>query len=136
MKAFRLEPRMTTLRGVFYPTGYMIIMFPTEQEARQAAGRLDADGLDGDAVALVTPEDFQQQIARTVDADLDKLPSPGTEADTVRHFVELAREGHHALMVRAPSAQQSEHIMSVLHGSHMSYGQRYRYLVIEDLEDQ
>ncbi|MGV3573069.1 MAG: RNA-binding protein [Ramlibacter sp.] len=132
MKAFHLEPRMTTLRGVFYPTGYMVLMFPSEQDARSAASRLDADGLAEDRVTLVTPDDFREQIASTIGDD-DALPSPGTEGDTVRRFAELARAGHHALLVKAPSAAQSAHIMDVLHGTPISYGQRYRYLVIEDL---
>ena len=61
------------------------------------------------------------------------LPSAGTEADTVRKFTELASQGHHALMVHAPSAKESDRVMALLEGYKMSYGQKYRHLVIEDL---
>ncbi|MEO8654505.1 MAG: RNA-binding protein [Ramlibacter sp.] len=133
MKPFAIEPGMLTLRGVFYPTGYMFLMFPTEQHARDAEHKLRDAGYDGDAVDLLTPTDIQGQIAHTVGSADIPLPSPGTEADTVRHFAQLASQGHHALMIHAPSAEESTHVMSVLRDVPISYGQKYRHLVIEDL---
>src|SRR5215210_2501458 len=110
MKSFELEPRMLTMRGVFYPTGYMFLMFPTEQDARDAERALEEDGYSGEAVSLLTPQDIQEKVARTVgNADIP-LPSAGTEADTVRHFAQLAGQGHHALMIHAPTAHETEHI--------------------------
>lgn len=133
MKRFALEPNMLTLRGVFYPTGYMFIMFPTEKDARDAEHALEENGYTGESISLLTPEDIQQKIARTVgNADMP-LPSAGTEADTVRHFAALASQGHHALMIHAPSAEETERIMNVLKDFPISYGQKYRHLVIEDL---
>ena len=133
MKRFELEPNMLTMRGVFYPTGYMFIMFPTEKDARDAERALENDGYNGESISLLTPQDIQEKVARTVgNADVP-LPSAGTEADTVRHFAELASQGHHALMIHAPSARESEHVMQVLKDAPISYGQKYRHLVIEDL---
>jgi thiamine pyrophosphokinase len=134
MKAFELEPHMLTLRGVFYPTGHMFIMFPTEKDARDAEHALEeANGHSGDSISLLTPRDIQEKIARTIGhADLP-LPSAGTEADTVRHFTELASKGHYALMIHAPTAEETERIMDVLKAFPISYAQKYRHLVIEDL---
>ncbi len=133
MKRFELEPNMLTMRGVFYPTGYMFIMFPTEKDARDAERALENDGYSGESISLLTPQDIHEKVARTVgNADIP-LPSAGTEADTVRHFAELASQGHHALMIHAPTAKETEHIMEVLKNAPISYGQKYRHLVIEDL---
>ena len=133
MKRFALEPNMLTMRGVFYPTGYMFIMFPTEKEARDAERALEDDGIPGESISFLTPQDIQEKVARTVgNADIP-LPSAGTEADTVRHFAALASQGHHALMIHAPSAKQTAHVMEVLKDFNISYGQKYRHLVIEDL---
>jgi hypothetical protein len=133
MKQFALEPNMLTMRGVFYPTGYMFLMFPSEQDARDAERQLEEDGYTGESISLLTSQDIQEKIARTVgSADLP-LPSAGTEADTVRHFAELASQGHCALMIHAPSAHATEHVMDVLKHSKISYAQKYRHLVIEDL---
>jgi hypothetical protein len=134
MRQFHIEPGMLTMRGVFYPTGYMILMFPSQDAAHAAFRKLVDDGIAEDTISVAPPETFQAEIARTVgNADIP-LPSAGTEADTVRKFTELASQGHHALVVHAPSADESDRVMSLLEGSGMSYGQKYRHLVIEDLE--
>jgi hypothetical protein len=132
MKTFTLQPGMRTLGGVFYPTGYMVLMFPTEQDARRAARLLDDDGIAGDDVCFASPEEFEREITPAMDDD-DALPSAGTEGQAARRFRQLARQGHHALMVHAPSPKTSMHLMDVLRDLPISYGQKYRHLVIEDL---
>lgn len=133
MKAFHLDSKMTTMGGVFYPTGYMFLMFPSEQEARTAERILEDDGFYGEEVSLIPPQVIQEDIARTVGGADIPLPSAGTEADTVRRYAELASQGHWALMIHAPSAAETERVMGVLKDCKISYGQKYRHLVIEDL---
>lgn len=132
MKPFHLESGMTTLRGVFYPTGYMVLMFPTEQDAREAERRLLADGNNGEEILYMSPGTVLDELAATA-GDEDAMPSIGTEAATVRRFVQLAREGHHGVMIKSPSPRETEHSMDVLAGLPISFGQKYRRLVIEDL---
>jgi hypothetical protein len=136
MKPFSIEPNMLTMRGVFYPTGYMFIMFPTEKDARDAERALEDNGVSGESISLLSPQDIQEKVARTVGSADIPLPSAGTEADTVRHFAHLASEGHHALMIHAPSAHDSDRVMEILKDARMSYGQKYRHFVIEDLVDE
>ena len=133
MKHFELEPAMLTMRGVFYPTGYIVLMFPSEQDARGAEQKLEHDGLPGEKIIFLTPGVIQEKIARTVGSADIPLPSAGSEADTVRRFAELAGQGHHALMIHAPHGDETAHIMQVLQGAPISYAQKYRQLVIEDL---
>ena len=132
MKPFHLEASMTTLRGVFYPTGYMVLMFPTEQDAREAERRLVADGNNGEDILYMPPQTIVDELAATA-GDADAMPSVGTEGATVRHFVELAREGHHGVMVKSATTEETGHYMDVLKGVPISFGQKYRRLVIEDL---
>ena len=58
----------------------------------------------------------------------------GTEGATVNKYINLAREGHHALMVKARSDDDSERLMSVVREFPFSYAQKYHMLAIEDLE--
>lgn len=132
MRPFQLESSMKTLRGVFYPTGWMVLMFPSEQMARDAAQKLEDGGVAESDVLLVTPDDFRREIVGATGDD-NILPSAGTEGDTVRKFAELAQQGHHGLMVHAPKHEDSDRILEQLAGSGMSYGQKYRMLVIEDV---
>jgi hypothetical protein len=134
MKPFTLTRGMTNMRGVFYPTGHIVLMFPTETDARHACELLRHDGVSEDDLCLAKPEEFERQIIGCTDEDDDMLlPSIGTESDTARHFRELAHAGHHALIVHASAKVTSSHVLDLLHDSHISYGQRYRFLVIEDL---
>jgi hypothetical protein len=132
MKPFHLEPSMKTMRGVFYPTGYMVLMFPGEQQARDAGKLLADNGFAEEAVSLITPQDFRREIVGATGDD-DMLPSAGTEGDTVRKFTNLAAQGHHALMIHAPDSKDSDRVMELLKDAPISYGQKYRRLVIEDI---
>jgi hypothetical protein len=83
---------------------------------------------------LLTPADILSQIGKADDESDVALPSVGTEGATVRKYVDLAREGHHALMIPTPSQEATERIMAVVRQVPFSYAQRYHLLVIEDLE--
>lgn len=134
MKHFSLSSGMTNMRGVFYPTGHMVLMFPTEQDALHAADLFRRDGIADDDLSVATPAEFETQLTGAADEDDDLLlPSIGTEAETARHFLELAHAGHHALVVHASAKVTSDHVLELLKQTPISYGQRYRFLVIEDL---
>ncbi|MDP2256333.1 MAG: RNA-binding protein [Polaromonas sp.] len=131
MKNFELTPKMLSLGGVFYPTGYAFIMFPDVKDATQVARELEADN---DGIMLLTPATILEQIGQADDQSDVALPSVGTEGATVRKYVDLAREGHHALMIPVPSREATERIMAVVRQVPFSYAQKYHMLVIEDLE--
>lgn len=134
MKHFSLSSGMTTMRGIFYPRGHIVMMFPTEQDALLAARLLREDGVSEDDLSLATGEEFEREVAGLCDEHSDLLlPSVGTEADTAAHLRDLARQGHYALVVHASARLTSHHVMELLRDTHCSYGQRYRLLVIEDL---
>lgn len=133
MKPFALDPKMLTMAGVFYPTGHMFVMFPTQEDATAAGQALQEDGY-AHAAMLLSPENVLEHVVRTVGSADDPLPSAGTEADTVRKYADLASSGQWALMIPAPETDDTERAMSVIRRYPFSYGQKYRALVIEDLE--
>jgi hypothetical protein len=133
MKPFQLSKDMLNMRGQFYPTGHVIVMLPSMEGARQALKALTDAGLAEDDISLLTPEVIQSEVVRTVgNADIP-LPSAGTEADTVRRFSEYASQGHHALLIHSPKGDHGDRIMDALKGHEISYAQKYRALIIEDL---
>ena len=102
MQDFTLDPSMLTMGGVFYPTGYVFAMFPSEQDARATGEALEREKLSEKPVMLVPPQVVLEQVVRTVGSADIPLPSPGTEAAVVRQYAALAGQGHWALMVHAP----------------------------------
>ena len=134
MKQFVMDPKMLTLSGVFYPTGYAVIMFPDANQAEQAASQLVNGGYDSEAITLLPPDTILREIGR-VDGDSDvDLPSVGTEGATVQKYIKLARQGQHGIMVHAASDKDAERVMSVVRTLPFSYAQKYHMLAMEDLE--
>lgn len=137
MKNFELTPKMLSMGGAFYPTGYAMIMFPDEQDARQVASELEAmtpSVTGGKEIMLLTPASLLAKLGGADGESHVPLPSVGTEGETLHKYVALAREGNHGLMIPAPSRDATERIMEVVRKVPFSYGQKYSTLVIEDLE--
>ena len=134
MKAFKLTPKMLTMGGVFYPTGHAVLLFPEASQAEQAAQALEAAGFASDAVMLLPSETILREIGK-VDGDWQPgLPSVGTEGHTVNKYIALARQGHHGVMVHAPSDADTQRVLAALGTLRFSYGQKYHLLAMEDLE--
>ncbi len=131
MKDFELTKKMLSMGGVFYPTGYAFIMFPNVEYAKQVARELETAS---DDIMLLTPASILEEIGKADGHSDLSLPSVGTERATVQKYVELAQQGHHALMIPVDSEEAAERVMSVVRKRPFSYAQRYHMLVIEDLE--
>jgi hypothetical protein len=132
VKAFHLERRMMSLLGDFYPTGHLFIMFPSEAQARKAETLLTIDGQDVGEISLLTPQDVLDVVHIFDDRDV-ALPTVGAEERTARHFGELAREGHYALLIPVRNLQARERVMAALKDAGISCAVRYRHFVIEEL---
>ena len=129
-----MTSKMTTMGGVFYPTGYAFIMFPDAKNAELVANELETAGFGSEAVMLLNPHTVLREIGRITDDDSTvELPSVGTEGETVNKYIHLARQGHHAVMVRAPDDSDTERVMAVVRKLPFSYAQKYHMLAMEDL---
>jgi hypothetical protein len=138
MIPFVLTPEMQTLGGVFYPKGYAFIMFPTLADAEQVAKEIDAvidsNPDDSGTVMMLPPDMVLRDIGKVTGAEDVTLPSVGTEGATVRQYVSLARQGHHALLIHVGTREKAERVMQAARKAHFSFGQRYHLLAMEDLE--
>jgi hypothetical protein len=130
MKDFVLTKKMLTMGGVFYPTGYAVVMFPSVDDARAVAGELTAVS---DDIMLLSPETVLREIGKVDGNDDTPMPDVGTESATVLKYINLARQGHHALMVRTHDADAAERLMVAARKTPFSYAQRYHMLAMEDL---
>ena len=134
MTKFELTPDMLTMGGTFYPKGYAFIMFPNSAMAERAAFDIANTSPPLDAVMFLNAASVLRDVGKVEgDSDVD-LPSVGTEGATVRKYVDLARKGHCALMIKVDSDEDTERVMQFARSSSFSYGQRYHLLAMEDLE--
>jgi len=124
---------MVTLSGAFYPTGYTFIMFPNAMMAERAALELAETPL-GDTVMFLSAATVLREVGKADGSSDIDLPSVGTEGATVRKYLDWARKGHCALMVKVDSDEDTERVMQAARPASFSYGQRYHLLAMEDLE--
>ena len=96
--------------------------------------RYGGGGFPAEAVQTLSPTTLLRDIGKSEDGSDIPLPSVGTEAATVRSFESLARKGHHGLVVEADSREDTERLMQVVRRVEFSLAQKYRTLVIEDLD--
>ena len=134
MKKFELAPDMLTMGGTFYPKGYAFIMFPNATQAEHAALEMGDTLPPGESVMFLNAAVVLREIGKVEGESDIVLPSVGTEGATVRKYVDLARKGHCALMLKVDSDEESERVMQAARHASFSYGQRYHLLAMEDLE--
>lgn len=134
MKPFQLESKMLTMRGVFYPTGYVFAMFPTLEDAEKVDLALQGRDTDEHENLLLTPEDVMGKVVSTVGGADAPLPSAGSEAEMARKYAEFASKGHYALMIHAPTEEDGEQVMKAVRSAPFSIAEKYRKLVIQDME--
>lgn len=119
--------------GAFYPTGFSMVMYPTEDAAYHAADRLMGAGFSIDDIFFVPPSVVLAEIAPTVDDSDGLFPSMGSDGHTAREFVRLAKDGHFGLLIRTGAVADRNRLAEAIHGTAYSAAQRYCSLVIEDL---
>ena len=132
MHAFHLEPRMMSFLGGFYPTGHCFLMVPSQDHARRAEAALVKAGHDPDEISLLEPVDVIALARRFDRHDGVMLPSFGNE-ETTRHFAELARQGHHGLLVPARTHEVCECLLDALKDIGLPCAVHYRRFLVEDL---
>lgn len=133
MNKFEISSDMVTMGGTFYPRGYAFIMFPNAMEAERAGNEIAKTPF-GSTVMFLNTATVLRDIGKVEGESDIVLPSVGTEGATVRKYVDLARKGHCALMVKVDSDEETELVMKAARAANFSYGQRYQLLAIQDLE--
>lgn len=131
MTPFSLDSSMTSMGGVFYPTGHVFALVPSDDVAQAAAQALHALGYDG-AVRHATPEVILSDIVPTLGDPDEGLPSVGMEGEIVRRIAELAASGHHGLLVDL-GKDDAHKVADVLNAYGATAAFHYRELVIEEL---
>jgi hypothetical protein len=134
MNQFELTPDMLTINGTFYPKGYAFIMFPNAPLAESAALQIARTVQPENGLLFLNAAAILRDIGK-IEGDSDiALPSVGTEGATARKYVDGARKGHCALMVKVNTDEETENVMKAARDASFTYAQRYQLLAIQDLE--
>ncbi len=122
--------------GIFYPTDYLIAVFPTPDIAHQAASSLLAAGYTDEDVRAMDSTHVKADIeARVTDATwLDQLKqtfSIGKEAYFWNEDLKWAEQGAGFLAVHCTTEDEAQRIVTMLRPLQPISMRRYRALAIE-----
>lgn len=117
--------------GNFYPTHHIMIAFEHKQQAEQAAEVLKKEGGFSDCRYF-----SDQQVAAATQRGLETanvVAAMGASLKMVELQNQLAREGCHFLLVKAPGDEGTEKVMNILRRGPFRLALKYHRLVIETL---
>lgn len=135
MKPLVVTSAMTSMNGVFYPTGHVFALFKDEPAARAAIDALQQAQYHG-TLAHADPARIQSEVTRTVSNVDETLPSPGADNDIVRRIDDLATRGYHGVLMELTEKDNIETIQSVVDAYHAEAAFYYRTFIIEELVEQ
>jgi hypothetical protein len=121
-----------TAYGVTKPVGFVIVSFPTENDARAAIPELRSAGFADQDVRYYSPEQMRAQADADI-ANAGILATIGQELNLVRAHRDLAEAGHAFLSVRAPQEEQARQVADIARHHGADRAQKYGRLIIEEL---
>lgn len=117
--------------GNFYPTHHVVLAFEKKEQADNVCDRLREAGFN-DIRAI---DDQQMIIASQRGLDTaSPIAAMGSSLKMVELHNELAKEGCHFLIVKAPSNDDTEKLMAIVRKSPFRLAQKYKRLVIQTLD--
>lgn len=135
MKPLVVTSAMTTLNGVFYPTGHVFALFQNEEALQNAAGALE-DATHTRSLAHASPDRIRREITHSVDDTETVMPSVGADNDIVRRIDDLAQQGYHGVLIELSDKDSVEKLQATLTQVHAAAAFYYRTFVIEELVEQ
>lgn len=124
--------KMTTISGIFYPKDYIVCMVWSEEAAQEIKLALAEQGYKYE-VHLLSPQNVINYMNLLDSETKIGLPSVGTERATVQKYIDLAKEGQWAILVKAPSDEEAAVVVNTLRKVPFSYAQKYHLLAMEDI---
>lgn len=119
--------------GIFYPVGYLVAAFPTQEEAERVQRDLLTGGYDDADVQLYTCA----QVAAATKENLNNtgiLARLGKSDDAIRLHLTAARDGASFLLIYAPGDTDTTRAMNVIRRGPFNFVHRYHRLAIEDVK--
>jgi hypothetical protein len=118
--------------GVTKPVGFVIVSFPTEDDARAAIPELRGAGFADADVKYYSPAQMRAQAESDI-RHAGILASIGQDLNLVKAHRDLAVAGHAFLSVHAPAEAQARKVAAIALHHGADRAQKYGRLIIEEL---
>ncbi len=124
--------KFPTSFGVFSPTGHIVMVFTTEENAKKARNALLAGGLSDDDLTLYSNKEVVSELEKSE----RQAASPvqiGQDVAKVPEYLALAKEGCGFLVVHAPDEEQAKRAIAVVRPYGLRFAEKYNRLTLEEL---
>ncbi len=135
MKPLVVTSAMTSMNGVFYPTGHIFALFKDQAAVQQTIAALDSAHHHGSA-AYADPDRIRREITKTLEGTEGVLPSSGADNDLVRRIDDLANQGCHGVLIELADKDNIETVQSAVEANGAQAAFYYRTFIIEELVEQ
>jgi hypothetical protein len=126
---------------IFYPTGYVITAFPTQEQAQQARRAVRQSGIADEHVVMLAPHEVlaEKRERKAIEANnlIGKFQAffsnMGDDSRYVEQYVELARKGYTFLLIYAPEEADTEHVRQAIRPFDPHRPRKYDQTTVTDL---
>jgi hypothetical protein len=118
--------------GVVKPVGYILVTFPTVDDAQAAMSELRTASFVGDAVHYYSPGEMLVRADEEI-RHASFLAALGQDLNLARSRRELAETGHAFLTVRAHGDVETRRVTDIARHHHADRAQKYGWMIIEEL---
>jgi tRNA A58 N-methylase Trm61 len=118
--------------GTFNPVGHVVVAFPDDNSAQQAAQELRQAGFEDEDILHFSPDEESERMGQMLDG-ITGTAEFGHEIVLMREYKQLADEGCGWLIVYAPEKERCEKVVEVARRHGAKLAEKYGRIVIEDL---
>jgi hypothetical protein len=118
--------------GVFKPVGHLIVSLPSGYDADAAQRALSEIGIEKEAIHRLSDIEMLEQIEHDL-RHASPLANLGQEINLIKSHQEMARRGHHWLVIRVKDDAQAERIADALRDHGAASAQLYGSFIIQEL---
>ena len=129
----RLQLPETTDFGIFYPVDYLVVAFPSQDDAQQVRRDLLAGGYDAADCEQFTSNEVAVAAQGNLDENTGFFARLGWSSEAVRVHLDAALSGAAFLMIFAPGDTDVERAMTVIRRVPFAFAHRYCSLAIEEM---
>jgi hypothetical protein len=121
-----------TAHGVVKPVGYILVSFPTVDDAQAAITDLRSASFADDALHYYSPGEMLVRADEEI-RSASFVAALGQDLNLARARRELAETGHAFLTVRAHGDAETRRVTDIARSHHADRAQKYGRLIIEEL---
>lgn len=131
--AIDLVATQTSDFGIFYPTGHLVVGFPTQARAKAIHAEFVAEGYTDADCAFYGAEEVRRAAENNLAQNDGFFARLGWSARAVETHLELAGKNGAFLVIHAKTDPEVERAMTIIRQVPFAFVHRYHALVIEEL---